>query len=177
VSFFISINRGADHVRVLIAEYRKSLRLANKMKRELENKKNLTLREEEDINVISSMISDLEYALEWMRSGRNPDSRRGIDKKGVYLTDPAILDVLPVPNIFKSMAKEITDFDREIIDDALCTLTSREKDIFFMIKVEGLTFENTADLLGVKKSTVQTHLERAEKKIEQRKHESLFLVS
>jgi positive control factor len=160
-----------------MAEYRKSLRLANKMKRELENKKNLTLRDEEDVNAITSMISDLEYALEWMRSGRNPDAKRGVDKSGVYLTDPSILDVLPVPNVFKSVAKEITDFNRELIDDALCTLTSREKDIFFMIKVEGLTYENTADLLGVKKSTVQTHLERAEKKIEQRKHESLFLVS
>jgi positive control factor len=160
-----------------MAEYRKSIRLAKKMKRELENKKKLTPRDDEDINAIAGMISDLEFALEWMRSGRNPEAKRGADKTGVYLTDPAILDVLPVPNIIKSVAKEITDFNRELIDDALCTLTSREKDIFFMIKVEGLTYENTADLLGVKKSTVQTHLERAEKKIEQRKHESLFLVS
>jgi positive control factor len=160
-----------------MAEYRKSIRLAKKMKRELENKKKLTPRDDEDINAIAGMISDLEFALEWMRSGRNPEAKRGVDKTGVYLTDPAILDVLPVPNIIKSVAKEITDFNRELIDDALCTLTSREKDIFFMIKVEGLTYENTADLLGVKKSTVQTHLERAEKKIEQRKQKSLFLVS
>jgi len=46
-----------------------------------------------------------------------------------------------------------------------------------MIKVEGITYEYTAELLGIKKSTVQSHLERAEKKIEQRKTESLFLVS
>jgi positive control factor len=164
-------------VRVLIAEYRKSLRLAKQMKRELENKKKPTLQDKEDINVIDSMISDLEYALDWMRSGRNPDAKKGVDKKGVYLTDPRILDTLSAQNIYKTMAKEITDFEREIIEDALCTLTSREKDVFLMVKVEGLTYENTADLLGVKKSTVQTHLERAEKKIEERKHMSLFLVS
>jgi positive control factor len=123
------------------------------------------------------MISDLEYAIEWLKSGRNPDARRGIDKNGVYLTGPAVLDVLPVYELYKTVAREITSFEKEIIDDALCTLTEKEKDVFLMIKVEGITFEYTAELLGVKKSTVQTHFERAEKKIEHRKQESLFLVS
>lgn len=172
-------------LRVLMAEYRKSLREARKMKRivdlriqsALDKKKSPSPQDIEDSKVIGSMISDLEFALEWMRSGRNPNARRGIDKSGVYLTDPAILDALPVHNLYKSVAKEITDFDKEIIDDALCTLTEREKDVFLMIKVEGITFEFTAEILGIKKSTVQTHYERAEKKIEQRKNESLFLVS
>ncbi|WP_412734218.1 sigma factor-like helix-turn-helix DNA-binding protein [Heyndrickxia coagulans] len=44
------------------------------------------------------------------------------------------------------------------------------------MKVEGITYEYAAELLGVKKSTVQKHLERAVRKIEQRKNESLFLV-
>lgn len=168
-----------------MAEYRKSLREAAKMKRvldskiqrEIDKKKKPHPQDLEDKKVIASMISDLEFALEWMRSGRNPDARRGIDKKGVYLMDPAVLDVLPVHNVYKTAAHEITDFDKEIIDDALCTLTEREKDIFLMIKVEGITYEYTAELLGIKKSTVQSHLERAEKKIAQRKNESLFLVS
>jgi RNA polymerase sigma-70 factor (ECF subfamily) len=160
-----------------MAEYRKSLREAKRMKAELDRKEEKTLQDENDKKVIAGMISDLEFALEWLSSGRNPDARRGIDKNGVYLTDPAVLDVLPVEPIYKSIAHEISRFEKELIDDALCTLTDREQDVFFMIKVEGITFEYTAELLGIKKSTVQSHLKRAEKKIEQRKSESLFLVS
>ena len=168
-------------LRVLIAEYKKSLRLANKMKRELKNKNKPTLQDEEDNKIILGMISDLEYAIEWMMKGRNPDLRRGIDKAGVYLTDPAVLEALHVYDVDSYSDQPvdsigITEKDRELIDDALCTLTEREKDVFMMIKVEGLTFESTADLLGIKKSTVQTHFERAECKIKKRKNESLFLV-
>jgi RNA polymerase sigma factor (sigma-70 family) len=66
--------------------------------------------------------------------------------------------------------------DRERIEDALCTLSKREKEIFILAKIELLSYESIADLLGIKKSTVQTYLERAEKKIEERKNGSLFLV-
>ncbi|MEM1505943.1 sigma factor-like helix-turn-helix DNA-binding protein [Domibacillus sp. 8LH] len=56
-------------------------------------------------------------------------------------------------------------------------LTQREKDVFTLVKAEGLTFEYAAELLGLTKSSVQTYLERAERKIEGRKNDSLFLVS
>jgi len=75
-----------------------------------------SLQDEDDKKVIAGMISDLDYALEWMRSGRNPDARRGIDKNGVYLTDPAVLDVLPVQPIYKASARETLDFEEEIIE-------------------------------------------------------------
>ncbi|WP_157930349.1 sigma-70 family RNA polymerase sigma factor [Mycobacteroides abscessus] len=167
-------------MRVLIAEYRRSLRLANQMKRELEKIEKPSLRDGEDIEVISGMISDLEFAIEWMKNGRNPNAMRGADIKGAYLTDPHLLDVLPVHPFYKEISEDgsaISDnVDKDIIEDALCTLTEREKEVFIMIKAEGLTYEYTAELLGVKKSTVQTHLERAEKKIERRKEESIFLI-
>lgn len=167
-------------MRVLIAEYRRSLRLAKQMKRKLENLKKPTLRDEEDIEVISGMISDLEFALEWLNNGRNPNDMRGADIKGAYLTDPHLLDVIPVHPFYKEILEDGSainnNLDKDIIEDALCSLTEREKDIFIMIKAEGLTYEYTAELLGIKKSTVQTHLERAEKKIKKRKEESIFLI-
>lgn len=88
------------------------------------------------------MISELEYVIGWMTSGRNPNMRRWIDKAGVYLTDQNVLDELLVHNVCKSMdTRGITDFEKELIENAICTLTEREKDVFFMIKVKGLTFE------------------------------------
>jgi hypothetical protein len=41
--------------------------------------------------------------------------------------------------------------------------------------MEGITFEYDAELLGVKKSTVQTHF-KGQKKIEQCKNETFFLL-
>jgi RNA polymerase sigma factor (sigma-70 family) len=63
-----------------------------------------------------------------------------------------------------------------LLDDVLADLTQRERNVFTLVKAEGLTFESTAELLGLTKSSVQTYLERAERKIEDRKNGSLFLV-
>lgn len=164
------------NTRTLIKEYQKSLRELNKMKKKLQSKKDKTEKDEVDVGLIGSMINDLQFAIQWLQTGRNPDMRRGVDKTGVYLTDPRVLDSLLVEQQTVT-GRELSREYQEMIEDAMCTLTEREKDVFMLIKVEGITFEYAAELLGVKKSTVQKHLERAMKKIEQRKRESLFLVS
>ncbi|MEK5107047.1 sigma-70 family RNA polymerase sigma factor [Cytobacillus sp. FSL K6-0129] len=161
-------------MRVLIAEYKRSLRLARTMRRKIKHVDHKSLKNEEDEKVLSSIISDLVFTIEWLRRGHNPDARRGIDKNGVYITDPSVLDVLPI-NQQGPSEKDFTQYEKEIVEDALCTLSDREKEIFLLIKVEGITFDYASELLGIKKSTVQTHLKRAEMKIEQRKNESLFL--
>lgn len=164
------------NTRTLIKEYKKSLRELNHLKQKYNSKKGRTEKEDVDLQLIDSMISDMQFAIQWLQTGRNPDMRRGVDKTGVYLTDPRVLDSLRVDRPDPA-EKELSREEQELIEDALCTLTVREKDVFMLIKVEGITFEYAAELLGIKKSTVQKHLERAVKKIEQRKNESLFLVS
>lgn len=163
-------------LRPLVFEYKQSLRELNKLKDKYKKKGERTKRDEADISIINSMIADVEYAIQWLQSGRNPDLRRGIDKTGVYLTDPRIIENLKVETNLPE-SKELSPEEKELIEDALCTLTRREKDAFMLVKVEGITFEYAAELLGIKKSSIQTYLDRAEKKIEKRKNESLFLVS
>jgi positive control factor len=75
------------------------------------------------------MISEMQFAIQWMVSGRNPEARRGADRTGTYTLDPKLIEA-------------------------------------FVTK-----------LLGITKSYVQTYLERAERKIENQKRRSLFLVS
>lgn len=171
-------------MRVLMAEYRKSLREAKRLKRVLDSKIQRAINNEkrpspqdiDDKKIIASMISDLEFALEWMRSGRNPDARRGIDKKGVYLTDPTVLDALPVHPFYVELSRsgEIIHYEKEIIEDALCTLTEREKDVFLKIKVEGITFEYTAEILGVKKSTVKLTMRGQKRKLNRENMRAFF---
>ncbi|OXS77941.1 sigma factor-like helix-turn-helix DNA-binding protein [Domibacillus enclensis] len=164
-------------MRTLIYEYKQSLRELKKMKEAIEAKPELLEQDIQDKSLINSMISEVEFAIQWMVSGRNPGAMRGADRTGAYTLDPAVLDILPVAPVYKSIARELSSLEKEIIEDALCTLTKREKDVFMLVKVEGITFEYTAELLGITKSSVQTYLERAEKKIENRKNGSLFLVS
>jgi positive control factor len=162
-------------LRNLFYEYKQSLRDIRKLKRKLQCRNGL--QAQEDIKIVNEIITDLEYVIEWINLGRNPDLNRGIDKKFVYLTDPNILDEFNVKPIYKISHREIPACEQEKIEDALCTLTEREREAFMLVKVEGITYENAGKLLGIKKTTVQTHVDRAEKKIEKRKNKSLFLVS
>jgi positive control factor len=162
-------------VRKLLYEYKKSLRDARKLKRTLESRTELNAHE--DIRVVNEMIADLKFAIDWITSGRNPDNNRGIERTSVYLSDPNILDSLYVHPIYNVTSRKTTSLGQAIIDDALCNLTKREKDAFIMVKVEGLSYSYTAELMGIKKTTLQNHMERAEKKIEIRKNSSLFLIS
>nr|WP_240683045.1 sigma-70 family RNA polymerase sigma factor [Bacillus velezensis] len=53
---------------------------------------------------------------------------------------------------------EVSDWDKERIADALSVLTEREKDIFIMHTVQNMSFEEIAQLLDIKKGTVQKTL-------------------
>jgi DNA-directed RNA polymerase specialized sigma24 family protein len=92
------------------------------------------------------------------------------------IPDPKLIEAV-VPNGAVMEERKITADEQWLLDDVLGDLTTREKDVFTPVKAEQHTFEYTAELLGITKSSVQTYLERAERKIENRKNGSLFLVS
>lgn len=143
-------------LRQLIYDYKKSLHITRQA---YEAANELT-----DKPVIGGMISDLEYAIEWMRIGGDPNRKRGVDRTEVYLTDPEIIDSCQ----FDSMVKdgELCSEDRQRIDIVLQSLTEREEDIFLMHFAEMIPMEEIADLLGIKKSTVSTTIKRAKGKID-----------
>jgi RNA polymerase sigma factor (sigma-70 family) len=163
-------------MRTLIYEYKQSLRSLREMKATIEAKAEATEKDLMDRSLINSMISETEFAIQWMVSGRNPDARRGADRTGAYTLDPKLIEAV-VPNRTVMEERKITANEQWLLDDVLGGLTVREKDVFTLVKAEQHTFEYTAELLGITKSSVQTYLERAERKIEDRKNDSLFLVS
>ncbi|OES45826.1 sigma factor-like helix-turn-helix DNA-binding protein [Domibacillus iocasae] len=164
-------------MRTLIYEYKQSLRALKEVKAAIEAKPELLEQDLQDKTLINSMISEVEFAIQWMVSGRNPDARRGADRTGAYTLDPKLIEAVVPNRIVASEERKLTADEKWLLDDVLGDLTTREKDVFTLIKAEGITFEYTAELLGLTKSSVQTYLERAEQKIEVRKNGSLFLVS
>lgn len=164
------------NMRTLIFEYKQSLRALKEMKAAIEVKEELTELDLQDKTLINSMINEMEFVIQWMMSGRNPDARRGADRSGAYTLDPKLLEAV-VPNRDVVEERKLTADEQWLLDDVLADLTKREKDVFTLVRAEGLSFEYTAELLGITKSSIQTYLERAERKIEDRKSGSLFLVS
>ncbi|KIL74734.1 prophage LambdaBa01, positive control factor Xpf [Bacillus badius] len=146
------------------------------MKAAIEVKEELTELDLQDKTLINSMINEMEFVIQWMMSGRHPSARRGADRSGACTLDPKLLEAV-VPNRAVTEERKLTADEQWLLDDVLGDLTKREREVFTLVRAKGLSFEYTAELLGVTKSSIQTYLERAERKIEERKNGSLFLVS
>lgn len=155
----------------MVKEYKKSLQDAKRMYKTYDHDE-LTLQEESDKKIIAAMIRDLEFTIQWLETGRNPDLRRGIDKVGVYSMDPQLLDRMQFETI-STPNREISIEDRDRINNALAGLTQGQRDAFFMVRVEGISFRKCADLMGVKKGSVQSFVERAREKIDRNIQEKI----
>ncbi|MBY6268014.1 sigma-70 family RNA polymerase sigma factor, partial [Parageobacillus thermoglucosidasius] len=159
----------------LLQEYKQTLKHTKKLFKHASD---------EDKKIIRGMISDLEFAIEWMTTGRRPGNRRGIERRAAYQREKPF-DPLLIQKFFRSNEpvyewddheKEdvITSWDRERIEDALSVLTDREREVYLMSRGYCLTYSEIANYLCISSSSVQTMIERAEKKIKKRINESLF---
>ncbi|EEM80373.1 sigma-70 family RNA polymerase sigma factor [Bacillus thuringiensis] len=142
---------------------------------------------EKDISIINEMISDINYALEWMRTAKQPGKTRGIERRAAYERekpcDPLLMQryvrstVMPVYE-WDTEVKEsvISEWDRIQLEDALSTLTEREKEIYIMSRGYGFTQDKISNYLKLQRTTVQEYLKRADKKIGERMSGSLFCI-
>lgn len=160
----------------LIEQYTETLRDIRRMQREAC---------EEDKSILGSMAGDLEYALEWMKTGRKPGNRRGVERLAAYQRERSY-DSLTLQKFFRSTSDSyewtekgyeesvITEWDKTSIEDTLSVLTDRERDIYLMSRGQMLSYEQIAQMLDISKSSIQTTIERAEKKITEKISRSLF---
>jgi len=129
--------------------------------------------------LLGSMLSDCDFALEWLKTGRRPGTRRGVERAyKVSSWDPAWLEAYHSPNGWSVQRerRDLTADERFRIEDAMRDLTDRERQCFMMYHVDGMSEYDIAQELHLGRSTVQTYLERAKEKIEYAKMSSLFLL-
>ncbi|MGG0594128.1 sigma factor-like helix-turn-helix DNA-binding protein [Bacillus altitudinis] len=152
----------------LIKEYKATLK---------ETKRSLAASKDEgEKKIYRSMIYDLEYAVEWMETEREPGARRDVDRRSYYqrtiLAENGLLDALsskyhvPEPDPLAVNKNEL-----DSLGFVLSTLTDKEKEIFITVVGHNVSFSKCAALHGVAKGTIQTHIVRARKKIAQRVEE------
>ncbi|MCY8399554.1 sigma-70 family RNA polymerase sigma factor [Bacillus haynesii] len=152
----------------LLFEYKRALKNTKKLYRPYQDEQGLTAEQLKDKKLIRNMMTDLEYVIDWLENGREPGIRRAIDRRDAYkrmlLKDPQIIDTFSAQIAFEP-AQEVSAYDKARIKTALSALTAREKEIFILHKVEQFSYERIATMLGIKKSTVQTNVKRAQLKI------------
>lgn len=113
-------------------------------------------RWEQEYELVSSMIADMQFALYWLKHGRRPGSRKGAEKRNVY-------QIVFWSKVFQDVTAN-PDLERELIE-LLCLLSDRERECFLLHMARGLTLAEIADKLKISKRTAQQYVNRAKQKI------------
>ncbi|AHM65136.1 positive control sigma-like factor [Paenibacillus polymyxa SQR-21] len=149
--------------------YRKSLNLAQRAYRKANTG---------DKKVISGMISDCEFVEEWLVTGRRPGNKRGVERLAAYQrerpVDPLRMQAYVQRNHAGSPAN-LSEWQLFQIEDALSTLSPRERECYTMAHGQCFSRSQIAEYLGITKDSVTEYVERAAKKVAQAVQESLFL--
>jgi len=140
----------------LIRQYNAEVRQLDDYRRRLEAGK--TPQEQEEAVTVSGMLSDMRYALDWMRRGRRPGSRRGAEQRDVYRRRELIA---------KASGMVDRDEHRHLID-CVAVMTERELTCWLLHMAHGLTYAEIGDKLGLSRYTVRVFVERARSKAQQR---------
>jgi RNA polymerase sigma-70 factor (ECF subfamily) len=152
----------------LLAEYEEGRKDLGRMKNNLSDD---YLPDQQDKSQINSMIDSTTYSIQWMETGRQPDSYRGVDKRDKYRAKfYDDMDILP--DINEELRKErkplyMTAQQRYELLKLFETFSDRERQCYIMYVAEGLSMQKIADKLGLSKWTVRTYINRAKEKVEE----------
>jgi positive control factor len=167
-----------DCLEKLLLSYKENLSKAKEM---------LGRATKRDKSLLNGMIRDLQYAIVWMETGRQPGNKRGVERLAAYQRERPF-DPLLLQRFFRSQDDSyvwnetenesvISSAEQEMIEDALSVLTAKEKEVYLMSRGHCLSYSQIANYLCISSSSVQTMIERAEKKIAKRRYDSLFCLS
>ena len=114
----------------------------------------------------SSMISDANFSIEIMQTGRIPGTNWQVARlpkvKREIPVDPAELSQYVKRQISAESAPENV---LDLLDNLMATLTDRERYAFDLVRGRGYSFAQAGELMGCNKGSVQNFVQRAEKKI------------
>lgn len=153
----------------LIQEYSDGKRQLNKLRKSLDVTNSA---DREDRKTISGMIGDMDFVIEWLETGRQPGVLRGVDKKSVYQKRSLeSMDIIPdITNQLEISDQPLflSEKQKKVLLNIFCSFSLRERQCYILHVAQGMSMQEIADELGLKKRTVQQYIERARKKVKQR---------
>lgn len=127
-----------------------------------------------DLKQINSMITSMTFSLEWMKTGRQPGTFRGVDEKAVYQRR-SYENIDLIPDIAEQLDDEdegkllfMTKEEKIILADILASFSLRERQCYILHVAQGLSMNAIGIELGVSKSTVQMYIKRAVEKVSEK---------
>ena len=141
-------------VEELIEQYTSGVRDLERYRKSLDR---TDLYEAEDAKTVSGMLSDMRYALDWMRRGRRPGSRRGAERRDIYRRRELLAQVEP-----------LTEEERRRLIDCVAVMTERELACWLLHMAHGLTQNEIADRMNISRASVRVYLERAKRKVQEK---------
>ncbi|MEH7236769.1 sigma factor-like helix-turn-helix DNA-binding protein [Bacillus sp. JJ1562] len=153
----------------LIHEYSNSKKDLNRLRKKLNNDNPI---DRVDRSLIIGMIDDMDFAIEWLETGRQPGLMRGIDKRTIY-QKRSLESMDIIPDITSQLEEDnkplyIPADQKRVLINILSSFSLRERQCYILHTAQGMSMQEIADELGLKKRTVQQYIERARKKVEQR---------
>lgn len=175
----------------LIKEYKQELSKLNKIKRPFKNEHELLMEkskkiqkkgemlsfEEKDrsiflrkeLKIIGGMISDLQYAIEWLETAREPGTRRTISNRSRYQRTSLFAEIEKLSylvTIEQENQREATEDEIERITAMLNNLSDKERAAYLAVKGQNLSYAKAGEILSVSKASVQSYVNRAQDKID-----------
>ncbi|MBF2536414.1 sigma factor-like helix-turn-helix DNA-binding protein [Listeria marthii] len=153
----------------LIWEYKIGLRHASIMRNRV--------KLDGDKKLLKDIITSMSEVIECMETGIStldyrPESNYKTNSVAYY-SDMTFVSFLNYQQeLQKTESEELSSFETAIIYDLMKELTPRQKDVFLLINKSGFSIKSVARMLDIKRKTVEDHLRKAEKKIEERKKKS-----
>ncbi|WP_310830387.1 sigma factor-like helix-turn-helix DNA-binding protein [Paenibacillus pedocola] len=154
----------------LLWEYRESLKCAENAYYNADS---------DDKKIISGMISDCKYVIDWLHTGRRPGNRRGIERRAGYERE------IPVePNRMQRFSNHthvcpearLSDDQRALLEFALEPLSRRERECYMLAHGEGFSHATVAEMLGISAGSVSEYIQRAQRKITPLVAEVIFVL-
>lgn len=154
----------------LLLEYKETLKNTKALLNRLKENRAC----EEDLSNVRSWISNLEFTIKWIRTGRQPGATRGIERRAAYDRE------IPVEPYWIQLNKDdqVDLFDLDVSEDENERTINKEnlvKEIMKSLdKKERMVFElaakefsqrEIARFLNIPHSTVQKVIERCKRKI------------
>ncbi|QOS97570.1 RNA polymerase subunit sigma-70 [Brevibacterium sp. JNUCC-42] len=123
-----------------------------------------------DREYLAACIRDVEYAIEWLETGREPSSVRGMERRSkeqrAILVDPFLMQSYVQHGSPGGCRVAVTEEQASMIDFYMSLLSNGEREAYLMIYGGKLTYEKASELMGLSKGNIQTLIQRAKQKIE-----------
>jgi len=110
---------------------------------------------------INSMIDSMNYSIDWMETGQQSDSYRGVSTRGIYQFE----DMDIIPDITEQLRGGAGRTVYESGAETIASETVPERQCYVMYEEEGLSMAEISAKLGICKATVQVYIKRVREKV------------